>query len=232
MSKGRKALKISERARRPETWHALMASLQSYLARYDPPAVTREATARKDPFRVLIATMISLRTKDEVTAKAAERLFALGDTPKKLANLEEEVIAQAIRPANFYKTKARRIREVARRIVAEFSGEVPKAMDSLLSLPGVGRKTANLVLAEGYDLEGLCVDTHVHRVTNRLGLLKTKNPTETEMALREVLPRPYWKPINTYLVSFGQRVCHPVSPRCSSCPISAMCEKVGVKRYR
>ncbi len=219
-------------ARSREVWDWLMAVLAEDVTLHDPPAVTREAQAHHDPFRVLVATLISLRTKDEVTAEAARRLFALADTPEGMAALDEQVIANAIRPANFYPTKARRIREVAARIVSDHGGQVPRDLEVLLGFPGVGRKTANLVLTEGYDLPGVCVDTHVHRILNRLGLVRTRTPVETEFALREVLPREYWKPINTYLVSFGQRVCRPQSPHCSRCPIEAKCRRVGVERHR
>lgn len=219
-------------ARLRKVWDRLMAILAEDVATHDPPAVTREAEAHHDPFRVLVATLISLRTKDEVTAEAARRLFALADTPRAMAALDEAVIARAIRPANFYPTKARRIRQISERLVREYGGQVPTDLDVLLTFPGVGRKTANLVLTEGHDLPGVCVDTHVHRILNRLGLVRTRAPVETEFALREVLPREYWKPINTYLVSFGQRVCRPQSPHCSRCPLARWCERIGVGRSR
>lgn len=218
--------------RSPKAWDRLMATLAKDMALHDPPAVTREAQAHHNPFRVLVATMISARTKDEVTSEAATRLFAIAETPAAMAALDEDVIASAIRPANFYKTKARRIREVAIRLVRDYGGRVPTDLDVLLKFPGVGRKTANLVLTEGYNLPGICVDTHVHRVLNRLGLVRTRVPIETEFALREVLPREYWKPINTYLVSFGQRVCRPQAPLCSRCPLRESCQRVGVGRSR
>jgi endonuclease-3 len=209
-----------------------MAALDARLAADDPPAVTREAEAHADPFRVLVATLISLRTKDEVTAAASDRLFAIADTPAAMAATPEEVIAAAIRPANFHPTKARRIRALARRLLDEFGGVVPADLDTLLSFDGVGRKTANLVMTEGFDLPGVCVDTHVHRITNRLGLLRTRDPGETEAALRAVLPAEHWKPINTRLVAFGQTVCRPVSPHCSRCPLAGWCRRVGVGRAR
>lgn len=224
--------RVTPTSRSREVWDRLMATLAEDLARHDPPAVTREAEAHHDPFRVLVATLISLRTKDEVTAEASRRLFTIADTPAAMAALDEAVIARAIRPANFYPTKARRIREIAARLVREHGGKVPADLDALLAFPGVGRKTANLVLTEGHDLPGVCVDTHVHRILNRLGLVRTRTPAETEFALREVLPREYWKPINTYLVSFGQRVCRPQSPHCSRCPLRAWCRRVGVGRSR
>lgn len=217
---------------RREPWDALMFALDAFLASEPPPAVTREAESHADPFRVLVATVISLRTRDEVTEAAADRLFALADTPAGVAALSEDAIAAAIRPANFHPTKAKRIRAMAARIAAEHGGRVPHEMDVLLSFEGVGRKTANLVLTEGFDLPGVCVDTHVHRVLNRLGLVTTRDPGGTEAVLRRVLPPEHWKPINTRLVAFGQRVCRPVSPLCSRCPIAAGCPRKGVARSR
>lgn len=215
-----------------QAWDHIMNVLREHQSLHQPPSVTREAEAHRSPFRVLIATLISLRTKDVVTSSASARLFALADTPATMAEMDEESIAAAIRPANFYPTKARRIRAIARRLITEFDGRVPDDLDRLLDFNGVGRKTANLVLTEGFDLPGVCVDTHVHRITNRLGMVRTKNPDQTEFALRRVLPREYWKPINTFLVSFGQRVCRPQSPHCSTCPLIDVCRQVGVTRSR
>lgn len=217
---------------RKPRWDHIMEVLREYLAVHDPPSVTREAESSRDPFRVLVATVISLRTKDEVTSAASARLFALADTPAGVAALDVQVIADAIRPANFYPTKARRIRDLSARLVDEFKGQVPRDLDVLLTFKGVGRKTANLVLTEGFDLPGVCVDTHVHRISNRLGMVRTRDPDATEFALRRTLPREYWKPINTCLVSFGQRVCRPQSPFCSQCPLSPVCRRVGVTRSR
>lgn len=224
--------KIAKAAREAATWDRIMAALDAYLAEQDPPSVTRvaEADARPDPFRVLVATVISLRTQDAVTEAAAERLFRFAATPQALADAPLEAVEAAIRPANFYPTKARKLQAIARRLLDEFDGRVPADLDTLLTFDGVGRKTANLVLTEGFDLPGVCVDTHVHRIPNRMGLLATRDPGETEAALREVLPPRYWKPINTRLVRFGQLVCKPVSPLCSSCPLAAMCLRVGVHR--
>ncbi|NOZ01989.1 MAG: endonuclease III [Deltaproteobacteria bacterium] len=213
-------------------WDRVMEALSNHLAEHDPPFVTMEAETHRSPFRVLVATLISLRTKDETTAAASARLFALADTPEAMANLDDDIIAAAVRPANFYPTKARRIRAISRRLVEEFGGRVPSDLDTLLSFDGVGRKTANLVLTEGFDLPGVCVDTHVHRISNRMGMVRTKNPNETEFALRKSLPQKYWKPINTLMVSFGQKVCRPQSPHCSICPMSDLCKRVGVARSR
>ncbi|HUI71518.1 MAG TPA: endonuclease III [Spirochaetia bacterium] len=196
------------------------------------PSVSEVAREDNDPFRVLVATMISLRTKDAVTRTASEKLLSLAATPAALAGLSEERIAKLIYPAGFYRTKARSLRAAARILVAEHRGTVPRTMEELLALPGVGRKTANLVLNLGYGVPGICVDTHVHRISNRTGWVKTKDPAGTEKALMEILPRRYWIRINEILVRFGQTICTPVSPRCSICPITSWCARVNVTRSR
>jgi len=203
------------------------------------PSVSEVARDNNDPsddsalpFRVLVATMISLRTKDAVTRVASDRLLASAATPAALAGLPESKIARLIYPAGFYRTKARSLRRTARILVAEHEGRVPRTMDELLALPGVGRKTANLVLNLGYGLPGICVDTHVHRISNRTGWVRTRNPAGTEQALMEVLPRRYWISINELLVRFGQVICTPISPRCSLCPITSWCARVEVTRSR
>ncbi len=186
----------------------------------------------KNPFKVLISTVLSLRTKDAVTAKATDRLFALATTPETMMQLSEETIAHAIYPVGFYKTKARRIPEICKILMEKYQGTVPHDIDVLLTLPGVGRKTANLVLTQGYGKLGICVDTHVHRVSNRLCYVQTKTPEETEFALRKKLPKKYWIIYNDYLVAWGQHVCVPVSPFCSKCKIYKYCERKGVTRSR
>jgi len=190
------------------------------------------ATERRDPFRVLIACLLSLRTKDETTGPAAARLFALADTPEAMRRLPAKRIERAIFPVGFYRTKARVLLGVCRDLLERFGGQVPDDIDRLLTLKGVGRKTANLVVTQGFNKPGICVDIHVHRISNRLGYVKTKNPTETETALRKRLPRRYWIGYNDLLVSFGQNICHPVSPRCSECPVRPRCARVGVTRWR
>jgi len=190
------------------------------------------AAERRDPFRVLIACLLSLRTKDETTGPAAARLFALADTPEAMLRLPAQRIERAIFPVGFYRTKARVLLGVCRDLLERFGGQVPDEIDRLLTLKGVGRKTANLVVTQGFNKPGICVDIHVHRISNRLGYVKTKNPTETETALRKQLPRRYWIGYNDLLVSFGQSICHPVSPRCSECPVSPRCARVGVIRSR
>jgi endonuclease-3 len=176
--------------------------------------------------------MISLRTKDEVTAVASARLLERAPTAGSLAALTERRIARLIYPAGFYRTKARHLKQAAQLIAARHGGRVPSSMEGLLALPGVGRKTANLVRNLGFGLPGICVDTHVHRITNRLGWVCTRTPLETERALEAVLPRRYWIPINGLLVAFGQRTCTPQSPWCSRCPIRSHCQRVGVTRSR
>lgn len=210
----------------------MMAILESFLNDTGHPAVTEVAERSNDPFKVLIATIISLRTKDEITRKVSTLLFEQAKNAKELAELDVETISEIIKPANFYRTKAKRIKEIARKIVYEYGGVVPSDLDTLLSMKGVGRKTANLVITEGFGLPGICVDTHVHRILNRLGIIRTKNPKDTEFKLREVLPQRYWIRINTFLVLFGQRVCRPISPHCSICPLDHMCEKIGVTKKR
>ncbi|HYW85707.1 MAG TPA: endonuclease III [Spirochaetia bacterium] len=196
------------------------------------PSVSEVARENSDPFRVLVATMISLRTKDAVTRTASEKLLASASTPADLARLPEARIAKLIYPAGFYRTKARSLRTTARILVSEHGGKVPRTMDELLALPGVGRKTANLVLNLGYGVPGICVDTHVHRISNRTGWVKTKDPAGTEKALMEILPRRYWIRINELLVRFGQTICTPLSPHCSNCPIAPWCARVNVSRSR
>ncbi|RJO68112.1 MAG: endonuclease III [Myxococcales bacterium] len=212
--------------------HDVMAILADETRRLRQPIVTEQAQKRRDPFRVLISTMISLRTKDEVTAEASRRLYALADTPEAMQRLPEDKIAKAIYPAGFYKTKAAHIKAVCRLLVENFGSRVPEEIDVLTTFPGVGRKTANLVRTLGYGLPGICVDTHVHRIANRWGYVKTKTPEETETRLREILPAEYWIPINDYLVAWGQNVCAPISPHCSRCPLALHCRKIGVDRSR
>jgi endonuclease-3 len=191
-----------------------------------------EEEKSRSPFRLLVACVISLRTKDEVTAESSQRLFSIAPNPDKLAELDVEIIAKAIYPAGFYNTKARQLKDIGRILRDEYGGKVPPDESPLLALPGVGRKTANLVLGLGFGIPAICVDTHVHRISNRLGLVITKTPEQTERALNEVLPRDLWVPINDLLVTFGQNRCHPTSPRCTECPLEDLCPRVGVTRFR
>ena len=190
-----------------------------------------QATGR-DPFRILIGCLLSLRTRDETTAGAAARLFALADTPPKLRALSRPVVEKAIFPVGFYRTKSRVLLGVAAQLGARFGDAVPDDIDALLTLPGVGRKTANLVVTFGFGSPGICVDTHVHRISNRLGFVRTRTPEETESALRAKLPRRHWVGLNDLLVAFGQNVCQPVSPKCSGCVVRRWCGRVGVRVSR
>ena len=198
----------------------------------DLPAVSHIARKKRDPFKILISTVLSLRTKDEVTMVASKRLFAIASSPDMLARTPVRVIEKAIYPVGFYKTKARSIRGISERLIQEFGGVVPNSIDELLGFKGVGRKTANLVITLGYGKKGICVDTHVHRVSNRVGLVKTSTPEQTEFALMDVLPEKYWIGYNELVVSFGQKVCKPVSPLCSTCFNERACPKVGVGKHR
>ena len=196
------------------------------------PWIDQMASVDRDPFKVLISCILSLRTKDQVTAEASKRLFRIARSPETLPRLSAAKIEKAIYPVGFYRVKARRIREISKDIVEKYGGKVPDTIEALLTLKGVGRKTANLVVTQGYDQPGICVDTHVHRIPNRWGLIKTKTPHHTEVALRNLLPVRYWKELNSYLVAFGQGICRPVSPLCSRCKINTACAKVGVTHHR
>jgi endonuclease III len=210
---------------------SIIRAIRRTVAAGQQPSVSLIAASTPDPFRILVSTIISLRTRDEVTKAASERLFARADTPAAIAALSEETIAKLIYPAGFYRTKAKNIGAAARAIV-ELGGAVPKERERLLQLPGVGVKTANLTLSLGYGRPYICVDIHVHRVSNRLGWVETKKPEETEADLMVVLPRRHWIEINGLLVAFGQRVCTPQSPRCSICPVADRCPRIGVSRSR
>jgi len=199
---------------------------------WNPTAIAALTARTSDPFRVLIACILSLRTQDTTTGPAAARLFALADTPEVMLRLSPARIARTIYPVGFYRTKARVIRDISRDLLAHHGGRVPDDIDQLLTLKGVGRKTANLVVTIGFGKPGICVDTHVHRISNRLGYVRTRTPEETEMALRATLPRRYWIGFNDLLVSFGQNVCTPLSPHCSTCPVRVLCRRVGVTTSR
>ena len=215
----------------PKSLHRIIPILKKESKKWPTPAVTK-ISFRKDPFQVLISTLLSLRTKDEVTLAASERLFKLARTPEAVLQLKENEIARTIYPVGFYKTKAKRIREIGRTLLQNYRGKVPSRLEELLKLKGVVRKTANLVLTLGFGKLGICVDTHVHRISNRLGLVKTKTPEQTEFALREILPKKYWIPYNDLLVAFGQSLCRPISPWCSRCPVESYCAKAGVTLHR
>jgi endonuclease-3 len=198
----------------------------------EEPAVEKiSGDTREDPFRVLIATMLSAQTKDAVTHAASTRLFKVARTPKTMAGLSVARIEKLIYPVSFYRTKARHVKATCAQLLSRFHGRVPDRMDDLLTLPGVGRKTANLVLILSHaSRDNICVDTHVHRIANRLGWVRTSTPDQTEQALYRTVARKWWPTVNLYLVTWGQNVCRPVYPRCPACVVSAICPRVGVTR--
>ncbi len=209
-----------------------IAVLQNVTATMPQPLIDQMSETHQTPYKILIATLLSLRTKDSTTAIAAPKLFALAETPAKMMKLTPAQIENAIYPVGFYRNKARSILKTSQKLLDDFGGDVPHTLDKLLSLPGVGRKTANLVLTMGFGLPGICVDIHVHRISNRWGYVQTQSPEETELALREKLPQKYWIAYNSLLVTLGQTICHPTSPWCSKCPLADMCPKIGVTRRR
>jgi endonuclease-3 len=206
--------------------------LRREAPKWNAPVLTLMAAEEDDPFKTLIGCILSLRTKDQTTAIAAARLFSIAATPRQVLAMEPGELAKAIYPVGFYRTKAGVIRGICRDLIERFEGRVPQRMEQLLTLKGVGRKTANLVITQAFRKPGICVDTHVHRISNRWGLVRTKTPEQTEAALREVLPRRYWIELNELLVAFGQTICQPVSPFCSRCPLASRCPKIGVARSR
>jgi len=206
--------------------------LRKEAHQWNSPIVTLLAKTSKDPFKVLISCILSLRTQDSTTAGASKRLFALASSPQEMLGLMPGEIEEAIYPVGFYHTKAKNILGICRSIQDQCGGVVPSDITELVQLKGVGRKTANLVVTLGYGKPGICVDTHVHRITNRWGYVRTAKPNETEFALRRKLPRQYWIEFNNLLVSFGQHLCRPISPFCDSCPIERFCDQRGVRKRR
>ena len=212
--------------------HAAIRILRREVPKWDTPVVTLMAETYASPFRVLISCILSLRTQDATTAKASHRLFAVADSPHTMVKLTAKKIEKLIYPVGFYKTKAQNIRDMCQVIIDQYQGKVPDEIDELLEFKGVGRKTANLVVTLGYNKPGICVDTHVHRISNRWGYVKTKTPEKTEVALRTKLPRKYWIEYNNLLVNFGQHLCRPISPICSQCPVKRYCQQIGVEVRR
>lgn len=217
---------------RPGDIHEMIRILRKEVRRWKVPAVGVIAEETRDPFRTLVSCVLSLRTRDETTEAASRRLFAIARTPAKLAALSVRRIERAIYPVSFYRVKARSIRSMCRTLVDRHGARVPDTIEELLTLKGVGRKTANLVITVAYRKPGICVDTHVHRISNRWGYVRTTSPEETERALRRVLPRRYWITFNDLLVTYGQNLCTPLSPFCSRCPLARFCPRVGVARHR
>jgi endonuclease-3 len=215
------------------TLNKILAILRKEIHKWKVPAVGVIADNSVDrPFGTLVSTILSLRTKDAVTEAASHRLLACAPTPQILASLPIPRIEQLIFPVGFYHTKAKHLQETCHILLNDYSGKVPRSMEALLKLPGVGRKTANLVLTVGFGDYGICVDTHVHRISNLWGFVQTKTPEETEFALRNKLPKRHWKTYNDILVTFGQNLCLPVSPWCSKCPVGQYCPRIGLKRSR
>lgn len=213
--------------------HAAIRIVKRQIRRWQEPVVGVVAREfDRDPFLILISCLLSLRTKDKTTSEAGARLFALAQTPATMLKLSLKKIERSIYPVGFYRTKARSIHGICRRLLDEYGGRVPDSIDELVTLPGVGRKTANLVVTVGYGKPGICVDIHVHRITNRWGYIKTKTPEESEAALRKKLPKRYWISFNDLLVPYGQNLCQPVSPFCSACKLTDLCDRVGVTRSR
>jgi len=235
-TRARKSIQTTQAAKPDPITGASIGRVLTVLRResrgWNAPVLTLMAAEKHDPFLTLIGCILSLRTNDKTTAVAAPRLFARARTPAAMLAMEPREIEELIYPVGFYRTKARGIREFCRDLIERFDGRVPDEIDDLVTLKGVGRKTANLVVTESFRKPGICVDTHVHRISNRWGLVATKTADHTEMALCEVLPRRYWIEYNSLLVAFGQTICHPTSPWCSRCPLIKMCPRIGVTRSR
>ncbi|RUM47051.1 MAG: endonuclease III [Hydrogenothermus sp.] len=215
-----------------KTFLKVLETLEKEFPKWNAPVVSLLAEKTRDPYKVLISTIISLRTKDEITAESSKRLFEKADNPYDMVKLSEEEIASLIYPAGFYKNKAKQIKQISKEIIEKYNGKVPDTLEELLKFKGVGRKTANLVLSEGFGKPAICVDIHVHRICNRLGFVKTKTPEETEFKLMKKVPKEYWNKINKLLVAFGQTICKPISPFCSKCPVENYCKKIRVDKHR
>jgi endonuclease-3 len=214
---------------RPDHIDEIVRVLKRETRRWPVPAL---ANFLETPFTLLISCILSLRTQDKTTNAASDRLFAIATTPQDMLKISTKVIEKAIYPVAFYRIKAKTIHSICRELIDRFAGEVPSNLDDLLSLPGVGRKTANIVVTLAFRKPGIAVDTHVHRISNRLGYVRTKTADKTEMALRKKLPPRHWIVFNDLLVAYGQNLCKPLSPHCSQCRIAAYCRRVGVTRSR
>ncbi|MBX3332796.1 MAG: endonuclease III [Nitrospira sp.] len=213
--------------------HEAIRLVRQEVRRWQEPVLGVVAKqSNRDPFLILISCLLSLRTKDKTTREASDRLFTLAHTPTSLLKLPLKKIERAIYPVGFYRTKAKSIHQICHQLIDKYGGRVPDSIDELVTLPGVGRKTANLVVTVGFQKPGICVDVHVHRISNRWGYIKTKTPEESEQALRRKLPKQYWITYNDLLVPYGQNLCFPVSPLCSRCKLSGLCDQVGVTKSR
>jgi len=201
----------------------VMDILRREIEKFRKPIVEVFSRKNPDPFKILVATLLSARTKDTITAKVIDKLFGVVNGPEDFIKIDEERLATLIYPIGFYRQKAKHLKELSRQLLEKYNGKVPDTIEELITLPGVGRKTANLVLILGFNKDAICVDTHVHRIVNRWQYVNTKTPEETEMELRKKLPKKHWKEINRILVTFGQNICTPVNPKCESCPINKIC---------
>jgi endonuclease III len=198
----------------------------------EPAATSITKQYGRNPFLILVSCILSLRTRDSVSLPASQRLFEHAQNPKALLLLSPTTIAKLIYPTGFYRQKTADILKICTILLEKYSGKVPNSYDELITLPGVGPKTANLTLSEGFGIPAICVDTHVHRISNRLGLVKTKTPQETEAALKLLLPKKYWSEYNKLMVMWGQNICVPISPKCSICPLLPLCPQIGVNKHR
>jgi endonuclease-3 len=198
----------------------------------EPASLTILKEYGRDPYLILISCLLSLRTKDTVSLPASQRLFNQAKTPSQMLSLSIATIEQLIYPTGFYRKKAEQLHDVSQELITRFNGKVPSTREELLSIKGIGRKTANLVLSVGFGIPAICVDVHVHRIANRLGIIQTETPEETEFALEALLPEEYWHDINTLFVMWGQNICVPVSPKCSECAVFTLCKRVGVTQRR
>lgn len=203
----------------------IFSILSKEIPKYNVPIIDLIKVQTNDPFKILIATILSARTKDSTTHKAAEKLFAKIKTFNDFNQFSQKEIEKLIYPVGFYKTKAKHLKELPL-AMKQFKGKIPQTIDELIKLPGVGRKTANLVMSVAFSIDAICVDTHVHRISNRIGFIDTTTPFESEMQLQKILPKKYWRKINFYFVALGQNICLPRSPKCSICPINKYCEQL------
>ncbi len=210
----------------------ILTLIEGYLKSKEVPYVTKISYRHRDPFKILVSCILSLRTKDRVTEEASNSLFKVVRKPQDLLRYSQKQLEKLIYPVGFYRNKAKILKGIGHRLVSHYGGKIPDKEEILLSFKGVGRKTSNLVLGLGFGIPAICVDTHVHRISNRLGWVRTSNPYETEERLKKIIPSRYWIKLNTLLVSFGQNVCTPVSPWCSRCRVGKYCKKIGVKRSR
>ncbi len=210
------------------SWERLLDLMEDEAKRRGAPVFTLKGFLN-EPFQHLVFTILSARTRDEQTVKAARNLLEVADNPEKLAKLSEDEIATIIKAAGFYRNKAKNLKAMAEMLVKKYDSKVPDTFEELVKLPGVGRKTANVVLAYAFNKNTIAVDTHVHRLANRLGFVRTRRPEETEVELKKVIPPELWRRVNRTFVAFGQTVCKPIKPLCEKCPIEDVCPKIGVK---